>query len=42
LRSLDQLGLAAAQRGDVAYEEGAIRQTIALIRVEPAVQVTSP
>ena len=42
LRSLEPLGLAVARRDDVAYEEGAIRQTIALIRVAPPVQVTSP
>jgi ETFB lysine methyltransferase len=34
LRSLEPLGLAVTARDDVAYEEGAIRQTIALIRIE--------
>ena len=34
LRALDPLGLAVTRRDDVLYEEGAIRQTIALIRVE--------
>ena len=34
LRSLEPLQLTVAKRDDVAYEEGPIRQTIALIRVE--------
>ncbi len=34
LRSLEPLGLAVTQRRDVAYEEGSIRQTIALMRIE--------
>jgi predicted nicotinamide N-methyase len=42
LRSLEPLGLAAAHREDEAYEEGAIRQSIALIRVERIVPVTHP
>jgi ETFB lysine methyltransferase len=42
LRSLDPLGLAVVDRDDVVYEEGAIRQTIALIRIERAVRVTTP
>jgi ETFB lysine methyltransferase len=33
LRSLEPLGLAVTARDDVAYEDGAIRQTIALIRI---------
>ncbi len=36
LRSLEPLGLASTRRDDVAYEEGSIRQTIAVIRVERA------
>jgi ETFB lysine methyltransferase len=34
LRSLEPLGLAVANRVDVAYEEGSIRQTIAVFRIE--------
>ena len=33
LRSLEPLGLAATRRDDVTYEDGAIRQTIAVIRI---------
>ncbi len=36
LRSLEPLGLAFTRRDDVAYEEGSIRQTIAVIRIERA------
>jgi ETFB lysine methyltransferase len=34
LRSLEPLGLELTRRGDVAYEEGSIRQTITVIRIE--------
>ncbi len=33
LRSLEPLGLAVARRDDVAYEDGSIRQTIALVQI---------
>lgn len=36
LRSLEPLGLALTRRDDVAYEDGSIRQTIAVIRIERA------
>ena len=34
LNSLEPLGLVVTERVDVPYEEGAIRQTIAIIRIE--------
>jgi predicted nicotinamide N-methyase len=36
LRALEPLGLATSRREDVGYEDGAIRQTIAIIRIQRA------
>jgi predicted nicotinamide N-methyase len=41
LRSIEPLGLIVTQRDDVAYAEGAIRQTIAILRIE-RVTTTAP
>lgn len=42
LRSLDSLELVATRREDVVYEEGAIRQSISIIRVEHDASIAGP
>jgi len=42
LRALGPLGLATARREDVGFEEGAIRQTITLFRIEPSTYAITP
>jgi len=37
--ALEPLGLAASRRDDITYQEGSIRQTIAVFRVEPGARV---